>query len=55
MHGHTSQRPLITNPIAARIADLSEEYLSASAQRREEIGEEISGLINGRVVVMHRS
>ena len=54
MHGHTAPRPIIDNPIAARIATLSEEYLSASASRREEIGQEISGLIAGRVVPMIR-
>ncbi len=50
MHGHTSKRPTVDNPVAARISDLSDEYLSASPQRRDEIGEEIAGLIAGRVV-----
>ncbi|WP_306113423.1 MULTISPECIES: hypothetical protein [unclassified Roseovarius] len=52
MHGHTASRPASHNPIAARIAELSEEYLTASPQRREEIGEEISGMIAGRVIPM---
>lgn len=55
MHGHTAPRPTIANPIAARIADLSEEYLTASPTRREEIGEEISGMIAGRVVPFSRN
>ncbi len=55
MHGHTAPRPDVTHPVAARIADLSEEYLTASAARREEIGEEISGMIAGRVVPFSRN
>lgn len=54
MHGHTASRPASRNPIAARIADLSEEYLTASTERREEIGEEISGMIAGRVIPITR-
>ncbi|WP_299848150.1 hypothetical protein [uncultured Roseovarius sp.] len=55
MHGHTAPRPSISNPIAARIADLSDEYLTASEGRREEIGEEISGLIAGRIIPIRQS
>ncbi len=36
--------------MAARIAQLSEEYLCADAMRRDAIGEEISALIRGNVV-----
>lgn len=50
MHGHSIPRPAASHPVAARIAELSEEFLAATARRRAEIGEEIAGLIAGRVV-----
>lgn len=50
MHTHATPRPIASEPKAARIAALSEEYLSASPARREDIGKEISGLIAGTVV-----
>ena len=55
MHGHTAPKQTITDPIAARIAELSDEYLSATVQRCEEIGEEISALISGQVVPLRRN
>ncbi len=55
MHGQaTPQSAPSPDPKAARIAALSEEYLSADALRREEIGVEIAGLISGRVVALDR-
>lgn len=50
MHNHSTPKPLVTEPKAARISQLSEEYLSASASRREDIGNEIAGIIAGTVV-----
>lgn len=54
-HGHTTPRPKVDDPKAARIALLSEEYLSADAARRGQIGEEIAGLIDGTVVPIGRT
>lgn len=48
-HTTTTPRPQSDNPHDARIADLSEEYLSARPDRREEIGELIAGLMNGTI------
>lgn len=55
MHGHTTPRFRAHDPKAARIAELSEEYLVANARRRREIGEEIAGLISGRIVPLRRA
>lgn len=52
MHTHTAPRPIASDPKAARIADLSEEYLTASPERKEVIGETIAGFINGSVSVL---
>ncbi len=52
MHTHTAPRPISSNPTAERIARLSEEYLTASPARKEAIGEEIAGMIAGRVVAL---
>jgi hypothetical protein len=52
MHGSATPRPITSDPKAARIAALSEEYLSATRERQEEIGEEICGLISGNVVAI---
>ncbi len=54
MHGHTTE-PIIARrsadgPVARRIAELSEEYLKAPLWRRQEIGDEIAGLITGRII-----
>ncbi len=54
MHGHTTPRFAAHDPKAARISELSEEYLVANAKRRSEIGEEIAGLISGRIVPLRR-
>lgn len=49
MHG-TATPPLpIADPVQARIARLSHEFLSADAARRDAIGAEIAALIEGRV------
>ena len=53
MHGHTTPRPISPVPTAARIAELSEEWLTADFERAVEIAEEIAGLIAGRVVPIH--
>jgi hypothetical protein len=50
MHGQSTVRPTWTDPKAERIALLSEEYLNANAARRDEIGNEISGLISGQIL-----
>ncbi len=50
MHGHTTPRAAATNPIAARIAELSEEFLVAGPARRDEIGSEVVGLMSGQIV-----
>lgn len=50
MHGHSAPSLPIDNLVAARIAALSEEYLGAPPARRLVIGEEIAGLISGRIV-----
>lgn len=52
MHSHTTPRILSDDPIAARIAELSEEYLTASADKKDVISDEIAGLISGVVVPM---
>lgn len=52
MHGHATPRLGANDPKAARIAVLSEEYLIADATRRSEIGEEIAGLMAGRILPM---
>jgi len=44
--------PASTDPKAARIAALSTEFLDADPERREEIGEEIVGLISGDIAVL---
>ncbi len=53
MHVLGTSRPGTHDPKAARIAALSEEYLIATARRRSEIGEEIAGLMSGRIVPVH--
>ena len=50
MHGNTTPRARASDPKAARIAALSEEYLYADSRRRSQIGEEIAGLIAGRIL-----
>ena len=50
MHTHTTPRPPVSDPKAARISDLSQEYLTATADRKEAIGDEIAAMIEGRVV-----
>ena len=50
MHGHTAPRPVLKDPVAARIVALTEEYLAAPPGRRDDIGQEIAALIAGRVV-----
>lgn len=50
MHGHKSENIPAKTALAARISALSDEFLSAAAERRDAIGEEISGLIAGRIV-----
>lgn len=52
MHGHATPRQENTDTKSERIAALSEEYLIAKPARKEEIGEEIAGLISGRIVLM---
>lgn len=52
LHGQVTPRTTHRDPKAARIADLSDEYLRAGATRREEIGEEIAGLIAGRITAL---
>ncbi len=54
MHGTATPRQTTHDPKAARIAVLSEEYLIADARRRNEIGEEIAGLMSGRIQPMNR-
>lgn len=54
MHGHTAPRLISPDPVANRIATLSHEYLTANDVRREEIGEEIAGMIGGSVVPLVR-
>ena len=54
MHGQATPKLSINDPRAARIAALSEEYLSAPKDRQNEIGAEIAGLISGTVVPMAR-
>ena len=49
MHGTATPRVASADPKAERIARLSEEFLSASARRKTEIGEEIAGLIADRI------
>lgn len=49
MSCHATPRLGALDPKAARIAALSEEYLIATALRRSEIGEEIAGLMSGRI------
>lgn len=55
MHGQATPRLGARDPKAARIAALSEEFLIADAKRRCEIGEEIAGLMSGRILPMHRA
>ncbi|MEM8980977.1 MAG: hypothetical protein AAGD04_15955 [Pseudomonadota bacterium] len=49
-HGQATPRLYSPDPKAARIAQLSEEYLTAHAARKEEIGVEICGLMNESVL-----
>lgn len=55
MHGHATPRFDAHDPKAARIAVLSEEYLIADRRRRSEIGEEIAGLMAGRILPMPKA
>ena len=50
MHTHTTPRQIVSDPKAARIADLSHEYLTATSDRKDAIGDEIAAMIEGRVV-----
>ena len=54
LHGQATPRLFSPDPKAARIAALSEEYLSAPEGRQQEIGEEIRGLIDDKVVPFQR-
>ncbi len=47
--------PQTTDPKAARIAMLSAEFITAGPARRDEIGNEIAGLISGDVAVLPRA
>ncbi|MGC1487613.1 MAG: hypothetical protein WA784_07480 [Albidovulum sp.] len=52
MHGtFLPPRPIARDPRAERIAALSHEYLSATPERREEIGAEVAALVDGGVAV----
>jgi hypothetical protein len=52
MHGtFLPPHPVSRDPQAERIADLSQEYLAATPERREEIGAEVAALIEGNVAV----
>jgi hypothetical protein len=51
----STARPSTHDPKAARIASLSKEYLIARANRRSEIGEEIAGLMSGRLSLVSES
>ena len=51
-HHTTAPRPTPTDPRHKRMADLSDEYLEADANRREEIGEEIAAIIDGKLEVL---
>lgn len=54
-HTHTTPpQPRSPDPKAARIADLSEEWFTADPARREAIGAEIAGLIEGKVAPLER-
>jgi len=44
--------PEASDPSEARIAMLSAEYMTASPERREEIGQEIEAMITGQVTVL---
>ncbi len=55
MHGQSTSRPAWADAKSERIARLSEEFLKADDARRDEIGEEITGLIAGRVLPLARS
>lgn len=50
LHGQATTRLSTPDPKAARIADLSEEYLTANALRKDQIGEEICALMAGKIV-----
>lgn len=53
MHGtFLPPRPIARDPQAERIAALSHEYLSATPDRREEIGAEVAALIDGGVTAL---
>jgi hypothetical protein len=54
LHGQATPRLPIHDPKAARISELSEEYLSADAARKHEIGEEVCALMARKVVPMVR-
>ena len=55
MHTHTTPRAATEHPVAARIAELSEEYISADFDRRDAIGREVAALIEGRVFPLGKS
>ncbi|WP_168797757.1 hypothetical protein [Aliishimia ponticola] len=55
LHGNATPRLPVRDARAARIAELSAEYIDASADRRQEIGAEIAGLINRRIIPLHGS
>lgn len=50
MHGNPIALPPSSDPTARRIAALSDEYLGADPARKEEIGEEIAAMIDGKIV-----
>lgn len=54
MHGEATPRLPSDDPVARRIARLSEEFLSAPRARREAIGAEIRALATGNVVPLPR-
>lgn len=52
MHGNIlPPRPIASDPLAERIAALSHEYLSATPERREQIGAGVAAIIEGIVEV----
>ena len=55
MHTHRTPHETPLDPLHARLADLSEEYLTATIERREAIGCEFVALLAGDVVpISHR-
>ena len=53
-HGKATPRLKAKDPKAERIAELSDEYLSADPERRYAIGEEVVALMTGGVLAFGR-